>query len=207
MWLITPHGDRYGASGTWKTRYLINLICFSRANICNYIHLLLVILPTRCEFGMMEHRHLLHKHISQICEAQLDLILFYSHSMNQPKYICCLRGKGFKTNMKMGLNQITLLLTTRKFSSGHPSPLRTHIKIWPERVSGIRNEMSVWWMKGINLHRPVSQVSWKFLSTEFPVDRMEKRKRSRLSVNHTHCVLSFGVNRKNSRFPLYHFTE
>lgn len=117
-------GDRCGASGRWKTWYLINLICFPRVNICNYIHLLLVILPTRCEFGMMEHRHLLHKHISQICEAQLDLILFYSHSMNQPKYICCcLCGKGFKTNMKMGLNQITLLLTTRKFSSGHPSPL------------------------------------------------------------------------------------
>src|SRR5690349_1102281 len=84
-------------------------------NICTSIHLLLVILPKRCEFEMREHRHLLHKHISQICEAQLYLILFYSHSTNQPKYICCLCGKGFKINMKMGLNQISFADHMKKF--------------------------------------------------------------------------------------------
>ena len=56
---------------------------------------------------MMERQHLLRKNTSPICVAQPYLILFYSHSMNQPKDICCLRGKGFKVNIKMGLNQIT----------------------------------------------------------------------------------------------------
>lgn len=118
-------GDRY-RMGIEKVWYLINLICFPWVNICNYIHLLLVILPTRCAFERMEHRHLLRKHTSQICEAQLYLILFYSHSMNQPKYIC-LCGKGFRINIKMGLNQITFADRQESFSSVRPRFHLSHI--------------------------------------------------------------------------------
>jgi hypothetical protein len=34
--------------------------------------------------------------------------------MNQPKDICCLRGKGFKVNIKIRLNQITAFADHKK---------------------------------------------------------------------------------------------
>lgn len=114
-------------------RYLINLICLRMPNICNYIHLLLVIHPRRCAFGMMERRHLLRKHTFPICEARLYLILFYSHSMNQPKDICCLRGKGFKVNIKIRLNQITAFADHKE--KLFDRPLSLTIKILYENKS------------------------------------------------------------------------
>lgn len=59
--------------------------------------------------------------------------------MNPPKCIC-LRGKGFKVNTKMGLNQITFADHEENFC-----PLSLYMKIWYEserRVNRINNEMS-----------------------------------------------------------------
>lgn len=111
----TFHNRRQMRDVNWKVWYLINLICFLRENICNYIHLLLVIHPTRCAFEMMEHRRLLHMRICQIYVAQLYLILFYSHSTNQPKcfrewFSVCFGFRRFqKVSIKRQLNQIISL--------------------------------------------------------------------------------------------------
>lgn len=60
--------------------------------------------------------------------------------MNPPKFIC-LRGKGFKVNTEMRLNQITFADHQENFSC----PPSLHMKILYEserRVNRINNEMS-----------------------------------------------------------------